>query len=101
MEQLSSAVKQTAESATAANQLASDASSAAQQGGTVMVDVVAAMEDLSSSSQRIAAIIGVIDSIAFQTNILALTAAAEAARTGEQARGFAVVAPDVRSSALR
>src|SRR3546814_2932668 len=101
MEQLSSAVKQTTESATAANQLASDASSAAQQGGTVMVDVVAAMEDISSSSQRIADIIGVIDSIAFQTNILALNAAVEAARAGEQGRGFAVVASEVRSLAQR
>src|SRR3546814_4801770 len=89
------------ESATAANQLASDASSAAQQGGTVMVDVVAAMEDISSSSQRIADIIGVIDSIAFQTNILALNAAVEAARAGEQGRGFAVVASEVRSLAQR
>ncbi|MDN3919754.1 methyl-accepting chemotaxis protein [Roseateles violae] len=101
MVQLTGTVKQTADSARTANQLASSASSAAARGGDVVGQVVATMEDINSSSKKIADIIGVIDGIAFQTNILALNAAVEAARAGEQGRGFAVVAGEVRSLAQR
>ena len=99
--QLTGTVRQTADSATTANQLASSAAETAQRGGTVMSQVVATMGEISESSRRIADIIGVIDGIAFQTNILALNAAVEAARAGEQGRGFAVVAGEVRSLAQR
>jgi methyl-accepting chemotaxis protein len=101
MEQLTGTVRQSAESASQANQLASSATQVAERGGRVVSQVVATMEDINSSSRRIADIIGVIDGIAFQTNILALNAAVEAARAGEQGRGFAVVASEVRSLAQR
>ena len=101
MEQLSAAVKQNADSAVQANQLAENASTVAVQGGQVVAQVVDTMRDINASSSKIADIIGVIDSIAFQTNILALNAAVEAARAGEQGRGFAVVASEVRSLAGR
>jgi methyl-accepting chemotaxis protein len=101
MAQLTGTVTQTADSARTANQLASSASSAAARGGEVVTQVVTTMDDISSSSKKIADIIGVIDGIAFQTNILALNAAVEAARAGEQGRGFAVVAGEVRSLAQR
>jgi len=101
MEQLSSNVRQNAESARTANQLVASAADAATRGGEVVSQVVATMEQISSSSSRIGDIIGVIDGIAFQTNILALNAAVEAARAGEQGRGFAVVASEVRSLAQR
>ena len=101
MAQLTGTVRHSAESAATANQLASSAVQAAQRGGEVVQQVVANMDDISASSRRIADIIGVIDGIAFQTNILALNAAVEAARAGEQGRGFAVVAGEVRSLAQR
>jgi methyl-accepting chemotaxis protein len=101
MEELTATVRQSAESATQANQLAAGASSVAQRGGQVMHEVVATMEQINASAKKIADIIGVIDGIAFQTNILALNAAVEAARAGEQGRGFAVVAGEVRSLAQR
>jgi len=101
MEQLSSAVKTNADSALQANQLARQAAAAVEDGGKVIAQVVSTMQDIASSSKRIADIIGVIDGIAFQTNILALNAAVEAARAGEQGRGFAVVASEVRSLAGR
>jgi len=101
MEQLTSTVKQNADNARRASQLAASASSIAVQGGTVVSDVVQTMGGITESSKRIADIIGVIDGIAFQTNILALNAAVEAARAGEQGRGFAVVASEVRSLAQR
>ncbi|MCW5667687.1 MAG: MCP four helix bundle domain-containing protein [Piscinibacter sp.] len=101
MEQLNSTVKNNADTARQANQLAGSASQAAEKGGAAMSQVVATMRDISESSKRIADIIGVIDGIAFQTNILALNAAVEAARAGEQGRGFAVVAGEVRSLAQR
>jgi methyl-accepting chemotaxis protein len=101
MEQLTGTVRQSADSASQANQLASSATQVAERGGRVVSQVVATMEDINSSSKRIADIIGVIDGIAFQTNILALNAAVEAARAGEQGRGFAVVASEVRSLAQR
>ncbi|MGM9512629.1 methyl-accepting chemotaxis protein [Roseateles sp. DB2] len=101
MVQLTGTVKQTADSARTANQLASSASSAAAKGGEVVSQVVATMDEINASSKRIGDIIGVIDGIAFQTNILALNAAVEAARAGEQGRGFAVVAGEVRSLAQR
>jgi methyl-accepting chemotaxis protein len=101
MEQLTATVKQTADSARQANQLAASAAQVAQKGGAVVGQVVHTMNDISASSQKIADIIGVIDGIAFQTNILALNAAVEAARAGEQGRGFAVVASEVRSLAGR
>jgi methyl-accepting chemotaxis protein len=101
MEQLAGTVRQTAESAATANQLAASASSVAQRGGAVVSQVVATMDEINSSSKKIADIIGTIDGIAFQTNILALNAAVEAARAGEQGRGFAVVASEVRSLAQR
>ena len=101
MEQLTATVKQNAETARAASQIAAGASAAAEQGGAVVGQVVGTMREISASSQKIADIIGVIDGIAFQTNILALNAAVEAARAGEQGRGFAVVASEVRSLAGR
>jgi methyl-accepting chemotaxis protein len=101
MEQLTGTVKQTADSARTANQLASSASASAAKGGEVVSEVVATMDEITASSKKIADIIGVIDGIAFQTNILALNAAVEAARAGEQGRGFAVVAGEVRSLAQR
>jgi len=101
MEQLSATVKQNAESAHQAKQLAANASVVAEQGGAVMGQVVTTMKGINEASRRIADIIGVIDGIAFQTNILALNAAVEAARAGEQGRGFAVVASEVRSLAGR
>ncbi|WP_308433182.1 methyl-accepting chemotaxis protein [Pseudorhodoferax aquiterrae] len=101
MEQLTATVKQNSETAQQAAQLAQAASSTAQAGGRVVADVVATMEGIAQSSAKVADIIGVIDGIAFQTNILALNAAVEAARAGEQGRGFAVVAGEVRSLAQR
>jgi methyl-accepting chemotaxis protein len=101
MEQLTGNVRQSSESASQANQLAGSASAVAKRGGQVVAQVVATMDEINTSSKRIGDIIGVIDSIAFQTNILALNAAVEAARAGEQGRGFAVVASEVRSLAGR
>ena len=101
MEELSSTVRQNADNARQASVLAVGASQVAQQGGSVVAEVVATMRGINDSSHKIADIIGVIDSIAFQTNILALNAAVEAARAGEQGRGFAVVASEVRSLAGR
>ena len=101
MEQLGSTVRQNAENAQSANQLALGASSVARKGGDVVGEVVETMKGINESSKRIVDIIGVIDGIAFQTNILALNAAVEAARAGEQGRGFAVVAGEVRSLAQR
>ncbi|MFZ5521792.1 MAG: methyl-accepting chemotaxis protein [Pseudomonadota bacterium] len=101
MEQLTGTVRQSAEAAQQANQLASSAAQAAQRGGEVVSQVVANMEGIAQASKKIGDIIGVIDGIAFQTNILALNAAVEAARAGEQGRGFAVVAAEVRSLAQR
>jgi len=101
MEQLTGTVKQSADSARHANQLASSAAEVAARGGEVVSRVVATMDDINTSSKKIADIIGVIDGIAFQTNILALNAAVEAARAGEQGRGFAVVAGEVRNLAQR
>ena len=101
MEELNSTVKTNADTAQQANRLASEATQSAEQGGAVVGRVVATMQDISASSKKIADIIGVIDGIAFQTNILALNAAVEAARAGEQGRGFAVVASEVRSLASR
>ncbi len=101
MEELSGTVKQSADSARQANQLAASAAEVAQRGGTVVSQVVSTMDEINASSKKIADIIGVIDGIAFQTNILALNAAVEAARAGEQGRGFAVVASEVRSLAQR
>ncbi len=101
MEQLSATVKQNADSARQANQLAVSASAIAAQGGAVVAQVVGTMKGINDASRKIADIIGVIDGIAFQTNILALNAAVEAARAGEQGRGFAVVATEVRSLAGR
>src|SRR5471032_1624640 len=101
MEQLTSTVKQNAASARQANQLAASASDVAVKGGAVVAQVVQTMNSISDSSKLIVDIIGVIDGIAFQTNILALNAAVEAARAGEQGRGFAVVATEVRNLAQR
>ena len=101
MEELTATVRQSADAARQANQLASTAAQVAQKGGAVVGQVVTTMDDISHSSKKIADIIGVIDGIAFQTNILALNAAVEAARAGEQGRGFAVVAGEVRSLAQR
>jgi aerotaxis receptor len=101
MEQLGATVRQNADSAKHANQLALSASAIAIRGGKVVEQVVETMKGINESSRRIADIIGVIDGIAFQTNILALNAAVEAARAGEQGRGFAVVASEVRSLAGR
>jgi len=101
MEELTSTVKQNADNARQANQLASSASEVAERGGAVVSQVVDTMASINESSKKIVDIIGVIDSIAFQTNILALNAAVEAARAGEQGRGFAVVASEVRTLAQR
>jgi len=101
MEQLGAAVRQNADNAQQANQLAQGANAVAVKGGEVVGEVVNTMKGINDSSKRIADIIGVIDGIAFQTNILALNAAVEAARAGEQGRGFAVVASEVRSLAQR
>lgn len=101
MEQLSATVKHSAENAHQARQFAAAASAVAARGGEVVSQVVSTMQAISASSHKIADIIGVIDGIAFQTNILALNAAVEAARAGEQGRGFAVVASEVRSLAKR
>ena len=101
MEQLTSTVKQNADNARQANQLAVAASGVALKGGSVVSQVVGTMDAINSSSRKIVDIIGVIDGIAFQTNILALNAAVEAARAGEQGRGFAVVAAEVRNLAQR
>lgn len=101
MEEIGSTVKANAETAKQATQVVSAATKAAMQGGQVVRDVVATMGEISTSSNKINDIIGVIDSIAFQTNILALNAAVEAARAGEQGRGFAVVASEVRNLAQR
>ncbi|WP_275114550.1 methyl-accepting chemotaxis protein [Thermomonas paludicola] len=101
MEELTSTVKQNADNARQANQLAIGAAGVAESGGEVVQKVVRTMGEIQTSSRRIADIIGVIDGIAFQTNILALNAAVEAARAGEQGRGFAVVAAEVRSLAQR
>lgn len=101
MEELTATVKQNADTAHAATQLATAASAAAATGGRVVGQVVSTMQEITQSSRKIADIIGVIDGIAFQTNILALNAAVEAARAGEQGRGFAVVASEVRSLAQR
>ncbi len=101
MEQMTSSVKQNADAAKQANQLASAAAEVAARGGAVVQQVMGTMDDITTSSRKIADIIGVIDGIAFQTNILALNAAVEAARAGEQGRGFAVVAAEVRNLAHR
>ncbi|MBQ0132713.1 MAG: hypothetical protein KBT18_11230 [Comamonas sp.] len=101
MEELGSTVRQNADHAMDASKLATDASSIARQGGESVGKVIQTMQGIDESSRRIADIIGVIDGIAFQTNILALNAAVEAARAGEQGRGFAVVAGEVRSLAQR
>ncbi|MES2106162.1 MAG: methyl-accepting chemotaxis protein [Pseudomonadota bacterium] len=101
MEELTSTVKQNADNARQANQLVVSASSVAVKGGAVVSQVVNTMGSIKESSRKIVDIIGVIDSIAFQTNILALNAAVEAARAGEQGRGFAVVASEVRNLAQR
>ncbi len=101
MEQLGTTVRNNADNARQANDLAQGASEVAAQGGDVVGKVVTTMQEISDSSRKIGDIIGVIDSIAFQTNILALNAAVEAARAGEQGRGFAVVASEVRSLAQR
>ncbi|MBQ4796611.1 HAMP domain-containing protein, partial [Pectobacterium versatile] len=101
MEQLASTIKNTAENTQQATEIANKATGAAKQSGDVMLSVTQKMRGIRDSSQRMAEIIGVIDGIAFQTNILALNAAVEAARAGEQGRGFAVVAGEVRSLAQR
>jgi methyl-accepting chemotaxis protein len=101
MEQLTSTVTQNADNASQANQLAAQAAQVAEQGGTVVSRVVETMDGINASSDKIANIVGIIEGIAFQTNILALNAAVEAARAGEQGRGFAVVASEVRSLAQR
>lgn len=101
MDHLTTTVQQSADNARTASQLASSASSVAQRGGEVVAQVVGTMQQIDASSKKIADIIGVIDGIAFQTNILALNAAVEAARAGEQGRGFAVVASEVRALAGR
>ncbi|MEK8052086.1 methyl-accepting chemotaxis protein [Ideonella sp. DXS22W] len=101
IDQLEDSVRRNAEAAQQATRLAADASGVAGQGGDRVSQVVATMDEISASSRRIADIVGVIDGIAFQTNILALNAAVEAARAGEQGRGFAVVAGEVRNLAQR
>ncbi len=101
MEEMSSTVRSNADTAEEARRMAADASAAASEGGAIVGSVVTTMEAIAGSSKKIADIIGVVDGIAFQTNILALNAAVEAARAGEQGRGFAVVASEVRSLATR
>jgi methyl-accepting chemotaxis protein len=101
MQQMTEAVRTNAEHARAADQLAAAATDVASKGGQVVQQVVQTMGEIQTSSRKIGDIIGVIDGIAFQTNILALNAAVEAARAGEQGRGFAVVAAEVRSLAQR
>ncbi|WEF12007.1 methyl-accepting chemotaxis protein [Pectobacterium actinidiae] len=101
MEQMNTTIKQNTDTVNMASELAQSASVTASKGGDVVNNVVTTMEDITSSSHKIGDIIGVIDGIAFQTNILALNAAVEAARAGEQGRGFAVVAGEVRSLAQR
>ncbi len=101
LSELTGSVRRSAEATVQATRLASSASEAAARGGTVVSDVVATMEDIAQSSAKIVEIIGVIDGIAFQTNILALNAAVEAARAGEHGKGFAVVASEVRGLAHR
>ncbi|MBV6274101.1 HAMP domain-containing protein [Alcaligenaceae bacterium CGII-47] len=101
MEQLTATVRQNADNTQQANTLASAAAKVASEGGTVVAEVVHTMSEINSKSKQVADILGVIDSIAFQTNILALNAAVEAARAGEQGRGFAVVASEVRALAQR
>ena len=101
MDELTSTIRHSADAANQAHGLASSASEIATRGGQVVSQVVSTMDEINSSSKKIADIIGVIDGIAFQTNILALNAAVEAARAGEQGRGFAVVAGEVRSLAQR
>ena len=101
LSQITATVQQTASSSQMANQLAASASTTATRGGSVVAQAVSSMHEISASSRKIGDIIGLIDSIAFQTNILALNAAVEAARAGEQGRGFAVVASEVRSLAQR
>ncbi len=101
MQQMTATVGQNAQNAKKANELAAQASTVAAKGGDVVREAVGTMNDITAASKKIADIIGVIDGIAFQTNILALNAAVEAARAGEQGRGFAVVASEVRSLAQR
>ena len=101
MEQLNSTLQQSAGSISSANELAARASAVAEKGGNIVAQVVSTMNEISSSSSKVLDIIGIIDGIAFQTNILALNAAVEAARAGEQGRGFAVVASEVRALAHR
>ncbi|MGQ3051634.1 MAG: methyl-accepting chemotaxis protein [Roseateles sp.] len=101
MEQITSTVKQNTETAQQANEMATSAAAAAIRGGEAVGQLVTTMQDITAASKKIVDIIGVIDSIAFQTNILALNAAVEAARAGEQGRGFAVVASEVRTLAQR